>query len=183
MCEAIIDVLTFWCAGFHNVTAAFGVDGFMDEHVALFKTSGVERVIIAFDRDAAGDAGALKLAERLMSEGFSCYRLKLPHGLDANEYALKVTPAAKSLGMLIRSAEWLGNGKAPDRAWAPVASAVVKTTPSLAAKEEVELASAPELAAPAALPATVEPAAPSLDIGLRQQLFDSRLTESFAPAR
>jgi DNA primase len=66
VCEAIIDALTFWCAGYTNVTAAFGVEGFTEEHAALFRASGVERVIIAFDRDRAGDAGAVKLAERLM---------------------------------------------------------------------------------------------------------------------
>ena len=30
--------------------------------------------------------------------------------MDANEYALKVTPAAKSLGVLLNKAEWLGKG-------------------------------------------------------------------------
>ncbi|SAK88267.1 DNA primase [Caballeronia calidae] len=160
VCEAIIDALTFWCAGFTNVTAAFGVNGFTDDHVELFKSSGIERVIIAFDRDAAGDAGAVKLAERLMAEGFGCYRLKLPHGLDANEYALKVTPAAKSLGTLIRSAEWLGNGKAPARAVA----AVLESAPTLAAKKEVEPASAPTLPATEGSPcgAAMEPVVPVL---------------------
>ena len=36
--------------------------------------------------------------------------------MDANEYALKVTPAAKSLGVLINRATWLGKGQ---RAAAP----------------------------------------------------------------
>jgi DNA primase catalytic core len=164
VCEAIIDALTFWCAGYANVTAAFGVEGFTDEHAALFRASGVERVIIAFDRDRAGDAGAVKLAERLMGEGFGSYRLKLPHGMDANEYALKVTPASKSMGTLIRSAEWMGNGKAPKRMPTPDVAAAVKTPPSLAAKKEVEPASAPERATPVALPAAVEPVVPSLEV-------------------
>ena len=30
--------------------------------------------------------------------------------MDANEYALKVQPAAKSLGMLLNQAHWLGKG-------------------------------------------------------------------------
>jgi energy-coupling factor transporter ATP-binding protein EcfA2 len=33
--------------------------------------------------------------------------------MDANEYALKVTPAHQSLGLAIRKAQWLRNGKAP----------------------------------------------------------------------
>ncbi len=32
--------------------------------------------------------------------------------MDANQYALEVKPAAKSLGVAIRSAQWLGKGKA-----------------------------------------------------------------------
>jgi len=31
--------------------------------------------------------------------------------MDANEYALKVGPAHKSLGVAIRSAQWLGKGQ------------------------------------------------------------------------
>ena len=33
--------------------------------------------------------------------------------MDANEYALKVQPAAKSLGIAIRKSVWLGKGPAP----------------------------------------------------------------------
>ena len=32
--------------------------------------------------------------------GIECFRVEFPKGMDANEYALKVTPAAKSLGVL-----------------------------------------------------------------------------------
>ncbi|QIE27538.1 CHC2 zinc finger domain-containing protein [Caballeronia sp. SBC2] len=124
LCESVIDALTFWCAGYRNVTASWGVEGFTADHLALIHELGLERVVIAYDRDEAGDAAAVKLAERLMEEGFGCYRLRFPHGLDANEYALKVSPAVKSLGVLIRSAEWLGNGKGPVRS---VASMAVKS--------------------------------------------------------
>ena len=115
LCESIIDALTFWCAGFRNVTCSYGVEGFTDELMQAFKTHAVARVLIAYDRDEAGDRAADKLAARLMSEGMECYRVVFPKGMDANEYALKVTPAAKSLGLLIRQAQWLGKGKAPSR--------------------------------------------------------------------
>jgi DNA primase len=113
LCEALIDALTFWCAGFRNVTASYGVEGFTADHLACFKQCGIERVLIAYDRDEAGDRAAEKLAQQLMAEGLDCYRILFPKGLDANEYALKVGPAAKSLGVAIRSAQWLGNGAAP----------------------------------------------------------------------
>ena len=111
LCEALIDALTFWCAGFRNVTASYGVNGFTDDHRAAFRKHGVERVRIAYDRDEAGDNAALALAEELMGMGIECFRVLFPKGMDANEYALKVTPAAKSLEVALNKAQWLGKGK------------------------------------------------------------------------
>jgi len=116
LCEALIDALTFWCVGYRNVTAAYGIEGFTEEHIAAFKRHGTQRVLIAYDRDEAGERGAAKVAERLLAEGIECLRVQFPKGMDANEYACKVTPAAKSLGLLIRKAVWLGKGEAPARA-------------------------------------------------------------------
>jgi hypothetical protein len=53
-----------------------------------------------------------KLAQQLNAAGLDCYRILFPKGMDANEYALKVGPAAKSLGVAIRAAQWLGKGQA-----------------------------------------------------------------------
>ena len=113
LCEAIIDALTFWCAGYRNVTTAYGVEGFTDELLAAFKSHGTQRVLIAYDRDDAGERATAKLAPVLMAQGIECFRIQFPKGMDANEYAQKVTPATKSLGLLIRKAVWLGTGKAP----------------------------------------------------------------------
>ena len=115
VCEALIDALTFWCAGYRNVTSAYGIEGVTDELIAAIQAAGIQRVLIAFDRDEAGERGAAKLAERLLGLGLDCYRVQFPKGMDANEYACKVTPAAKSLGLLIRKAQWLGKGVAPER--------------------------------------------------------------------
>jgi DNA primase len=113
LCEALIDALTFWGAGFRNVTASYGIEGFTADHLAAFKRHGTKRVLIAYDRDEAGDRAAEKLATELTAAGLDCYRIQFPKGMDANEYALKVTPAAKSLGLVIRKAQWLGKGEAP----------------------------------------------------------------------
>jgi DNA primase len=115
LCEALFDALTFWCAGFRNVTAAYGVEGFTQDHLEAFAKHDVERVLIAYDRDEAGDRAAEKLAQKLMERGIGCYRIRFSKGMDANEYALKVTPAAKSLGLLVRTAEWMGSAPAPER--------------------------------------------------------------------
>ena len=111
--EALIDAMTFWCAGYRNVTSAYGIEGFTDDHLAAFKQYQTERVLIAYDRDDAGERGAQKVAERLMAEGIECFRIQFPKGMDANDYALKVAPASKSLGLAIRKAVWLGKGAAP----------------------------------------------------------------------
>ena len=41
--------------------------------------------------------------------------MQFPHGLDANAYARKVQPAAKSLGLVLQHARWMGSGPAPLR--------------------------------------------------------------------
>ena len=113
LCESIIDALTFWCAGFRNVTASYGVNGFTDDHRAALKNHGTTRVLIAYDRDEAGDSAAKELAGELLAMGIECYRVQFPHRMDANEYALHVQPAAKSLGMLLNQTHWLGKGQPP----------------------------------------------------------------------
>jgi DNA primase catalytic core len=141
LCESLIDALTFWCAGFRNVTASYGVNGFTDDHREAFRKHGVRQVWIAYDRDEAGDKSSLALAEELMAMGIDCYRILFPKGMDANEYALKVTPAEKSLGLLINKAQWLGNGLTRgDRFYLPdggdKASPVLCATPPERAKVE-----------------------------------------------
>jgi DNA primase len=112
LCEALIDAMTFWCAGYKNVTAAYGVEGFTEDHLAAFHRHGIQRVLIAYDRDDAGDKAAQNLAERLMAAGLECLRVQFPKGMDANSYALKLTPAQQSLGMVLRQALWIGRGAA-----------------------------------------------------------------------
>ena len=113
LCESIIDALTFWVHGFRNVTASYGVNGFTSDHLAAFQTADVKRVLIAYDRDEAGNQAALELAKKLIPKGIACYRVLFPKGMDANAYALKVTPAKQSLGLALEKAVWLGEGEDP----------------------------------------------------------------------
>jgi DNA primase catalytic core len=139
LCESLIDALTFWCAGFRNVTASYGVSGFTDDHRRAFQKHGTQRIYIAYDRDEAGDKAAATLADELMRMGIECYRVLFPKGMDANEYALKVKPADKSLGVLVNKAQWLGKGKAPGIPSPPEPVAAEPLPPEEpAAKEEIE---------------------------------------------
>ena len=45
------------------MTAAYGVEGFTQDHLEAFAKHGTERVLIAYDRDEAGDKAAVKLAD------------------------------------------------------------------------------------------------------------------------
>lgn len=182
LCESLIDAMTFWCAGYRNVTAAYGVEGFTDELLATFKTHGTQRVLIAYDRDDAGERAAEKLAARLMLDGIDCWRIQFPKGMDANEYALKMQPADKALGLLIRKAQWMGHGTAPKREVSvplEVAACDLKTAAgpeviancdhlpgpsSLAAKETVAI--------PEPTQATPQPEAPQADVPAEQNDTD-----------
>jgi DNA primase len=114
LCESLLDAMTFWCAGYRNVTTAYGTNGFTAElHEAL--RTHARRVLIAFDRDDAGERAAKKVAGQLTADGVECYRVLFPREMDANAYALEVRPAAKSLGVVIRAAEWMGSGPAPEK--------------------------------------------------------------------
>jgi DNA primase len=111
LCESLIDAMTFWVHGFRNVTTSYGTAGFTDELLTLLVNSSVEKVLIAYDRDEAGNVAAEKLAKRLNENGMDAYRVLFPKGMDANEYALQVKPAPKSLGLALRKAEWMGSAK------------------------------------------------------------------------
>jgi DNA primase catalytic core len=113
LCEALLDALTFWAAGYRNVTSCYGVNGMTEELLGALKSCGAQRILIAFDRDEAGDRGAEALSKQLTIEGLDCFRVLFPKGMDANAYACAVKPAEKSLGVVIRSAQWLGQGAKP----------------------------------------------------------------------
>ena len=115
LCESLIDALTFWNHGYRNVTCSYGTAGFTDDIMDAFKANNIKRVLIAYDRDKAGNDAAIKLSEKLNKENIDTYRILFPKGMDANEYALNVTPATQSLGIVVRKAEWMGNGLAKER--------------------------------------------------------------------
>ena len=119
LCEALIDAMSFWCAGFTNVTSAYGVEGFTAQMLECLLASGIERVFIAYDRDAAGDQAADKLAPQLIDAGLEVLRVVFPQGMDANEYACSMgrghaSAAAaqqavrQAFAVVLRQAQWVG---------------------------------------------------------------------------
>ena len=99
VCEALIDALTFWCAGFRNVTSAYGVEGFTEElQRSASASTGRERVLHRVRRRRGGQQGGGEAGGGAWRRGLEVLRVVFPKGMDANEYALKVKPADKALG-------------------------------------------------------------------------------------
>jgi DNA primase catalytic core len=115
LCEALLDALTVWAAGYRHVTASYGVEGFTAEHLATVQRLGIERLLIAYDADEAGDRAAEALAHELAPHGIACARLVFPRGLDANAYALTVASPAEAFGTLLAAAVPIGPRPAPHR--------------------------------------------------------------------
>ncbi len=140
LCEALIDALTFWYHGHHNVTSSYGIEGFTDEHLHVFRQMGIRRVLIAYDRDEAGERGAVKVKQRLAALGIESVRLLFPKGMDANDYACKIQPADKALGLLIHQA---AQNPAEPVSQTPIAAPVT----SLAAKTKNDVNPDPPVSA------------------------------------
>ena len=158
--EGIIDALTFWGAGFRHVTTGYSAKALPEELLGALVASKVRRVLIAFDRDEAGDKGAAEVAAQLAAYGIEAARVLFPHGQDANAYALAVTPSEKSLGVLLRAALPLGElrslpSKPEVSASVAVSSHIAPAPSSLAAKAASEAASpASEATTPLPVPPT-----------------------------
>ena len=131
--EALIDAMTFWCAGYRNVTSAYGAGGLTDEIIAALTQHNIRRVLIAYDRDAGGDKGAAAVADKLAPLGIAVYRVNFPKAMDANAYALAVGPPAKSLGALLRAAEWMAGTETAPRMVVSSDGGAASLLPSLAA--------------------------------------------------
>ena len=119
LCESVIDTLTFWCAGYRNVSSIYGTNGLTDEILEAFKTHEIKRVLLAYDADKAGDDAAAKHAERFGSLGVECFRTRVSDGAkDINGCAFlngggHPEPIRDTLGLLIRNAAWIGPGAKP----------------------------------------------------------------------
>ncbi|WP_224558256.1 CHC2 zinc finger domain-containing protein [Pectobacterium versatile] len=108
LCESLIDAMSFWVAGYRNVTAAYGVNGVTDEMRKAFIWHGVKQVLIAFDNDEAGNGAAVKLAGCLASDGIAPFRILFPSGVDANGYLCKVSEPERAFGLLVDGALPMG---------------------------------------------------------------------------
>jgi len=114
LCEALIDALTLWCAGFRNVTASYGVNGFTPAHWQLLDELKPERIVLCYDNDQPGNDAAAKLTEQLTTKGVRVLRAKLPPGKDVNDVARENKNAQIALATVLE-----GSGARPVAKAAP----------------------------------------------------------------
>jgi len=101
LCHSIIEALTWWSAGYHNVTAAYGHDGFTDEHITAFQTHTIQRVVLAYGNTVLGNATSASVADHLNAAGITTVRLQYPVNRDANNVATGSNCPRDVLGKLL----------------------------------------------------------------------------------
>ena len=142
LCESIIDALTLWCAGFRNVTCAYGVNGFTAAHWALIDEVKPKRIVICYDNDPAGNAAAAKLAEELRARGIIVARAKLPEGKDINDVARLNRDARVALAIALETGGDAWTHSSPSMP-APAGEAAQEQTPAPDAPAAPPLAAVP----------------------------------------
>jgi DNA primase catalytic core len=104
ICEAALDALSWWCAGFRNVTWTYGVHGMSPDHWALIRETRPAKVILSQDNDEAGNKGAHGIAQQLEAEGIEAWRVLPPPGRDINDVVRGSKTAKDDLTALLATA-------------------------------------------------------------------------------
>ena len=112
LCEALIDALTFWVAGFRNVTASYGVNGFTADHRAAFEKHGTERVYIAYDRDDAGEQLRASTLGRTDRHGNRVLPRAVPEGHGRQRIRAQGDTASEEPGRAAEQGRMAGQGTA-----------------------------------------------------------------------
>jgi DNA primase len=107
LCEAILDALTLWCAGFRNVTCTFGAGNINEDLWTLLHDKRPRWIIMAQDNDHAGNEAANKLIPRLAELGIGVKRLQIPADIDINNYACQSIDPQRAFAGLLEEAQIL----------------------------------------------------------------------------
>jgi 5S rRNA maturation endonuclease (ribonuclease M5) len=103
--EKIIDALSLYSVGIKNVVPLYGVNGFTEDHVRLFREHRTKSVALCLDNDPAGDRARPLIAERLKSLGVEVADVLLPKEYkDVNDALQKGVTVEKFRGFLPWSA-------------------------------------------------------------------------------
>jgi DNA primase catalytic core len=64
--EAIFDAMSLWQAGYRNVIALYGTNGWTDGHEQLLRDHGVTEIYLGLDNDEAGAAATARLEKEIL---------------------------------------------------------------------------------------------------------------------
>jgi len=92
--EAILDGMALWQAGFKNVIAIYGTNGWTADHEQLLKDNGATEVFLCLDNDEAGRTATAQLKEKLTALVKHVHIVQWPEGVkDAADFFLSRSPA------------------------------------------------------------------------------------------
>jgi hypothetical protein len=104
--ESVLDALSWWVAGFRNVTCIYGVQGLTAELQDLLGRYAVRQITFTLDGDEAGRGATERLSARLEGRGVRCRTVEIPEDKDPNE--LLVEGGAHALEALLGTARPVG---------------------------------------------------------------------------
>ena len=88
--------MALWQAGFKNVVAIYGTNGWTPDHDQLLKDNGTTELFLCLDNDEAGKKGTEQLKGKLLAEGHgvkAVHVVQWPEGVkDANDFFLSRGP-------------------------------------------------------------------------------------------
>lgn len=87
MVEGYMDVIMLYQAGFNNVVASMGTSLTLEQAKLLKRY--VDKVVVSYDGDAAGQKATVRSLDIFANEGFDVRVVSLPEGLDPDEYVKK----------------------------------------------------------------------------------------------
>jgi DNA primase catalytic core len=112
LCESIIDAMSFWVAGYKNVTAIYGTNGFTNYHLDALAKYKTKTVLLALDRDDEGEAAVKKISKKLLESEINVYRCDFPKAtVDANEYLKIAGKGAHGDHRQKNIHSWMGKGQ------------------------------------------------------------------------
>ena len=92
--EAILDGLSLWQAGFRNVIALYGTNGWTPHHEQLLKETGTTEIYLCLDNDKGGEEATARLKDEVLPPLVKqIHVVRWPEGVkDANDFFLSRSP-------------------------------------------------------------------------------------------
>lgn len=120
--ESVLDAISLWAAGCHDVTCLFGVQGLPADLEEMLGRFGVQEVRLCLDADRAGHEATERLAEGLGRRGIRCQHVVLPESKDPNQVLVE-SGAAELLALAHAHEPMPGAQEEPMKAGGPVREA------------------------------------------------------------